>query len=116
MQIPLSKTAAVALCAVACVVNAEHPEPSFRFEFAALDTNGDMYVDPQEFGDFTERMREAMRARFGDGRGAAADRVLKLYGGADADGDGLLNEAEFDALREKMEGMRQQMRRRPRDR
>ena len=116
MQIPLRTIAAVALCALAGAASAERPEPPARFEFAALDTNGDQYVDSQEFGNFTDKMREAMRARFGGGREGPADRMLELYGGADLDGDGLLNETEFDALREKIEGMRQHMRQRPRSR
>ena len=106
MQIPFRTIAAVALCAALGVANAEPSEPPTRFEFAALDANGDQYIDPQEFGDFTDKMREAMRARFGGGREGPADRMLQLYGSADVDGDGLLNEAEFDALREKLQGMR----------
>ena len=114
MQIPFRTIATVALCAALGVANAEAPKPPGEFEFAALDTNGDQYVDPEEFGVFTDKMREAMRARFGGGREGPADRMLQLYGGADADGDGLLNEAEFDALREKLEGMRRHMRQRSR--
>lgn len=116
MQIPLRTMAMAAamVCALVGAAGAEQPEPPARFEFAALDTNGDQYVDPEEFGVFTDKMREAMRARFGGGREGPADRMLELYGGADLDGDGLLNETEFDALREKMEGMRRHMRQRSR--
>ena len=110
MQITLRTIAVAMLYALVGVASAEQPEPPARFEFTALDTNGDQYVDPQEFGDFMDKLREAMRARFGGGREGPADRMLELYGGADLDGDGLLNEAEFDALREKMEGMRRHMR------
>ena len=111
VQIPLRTIAAVVLCAAIGAADAEKPEPPVQFGFTALDTNGDGYVDAQEFGDFTDRMREAMRARFGGGREGPADRMLELYGGADLDGDGVLNETEFDALKEKIEGMRRHKRR-----
>ena len=115
MQNLLTMLAVAVLCAVTCVASAEQTEPAVRFDFFALDTNGDMYVDPQEFGDFTERMREAMRGRFGNGRGGPADRLQQLYGGADTDGDGMLNETEFNALKEKIEIMRNHMHQRMRD-
>ncbi len=116
MQISITMIAAAALCVAAFLANAEESEPPARFEFVALDTNGDMYVDPQEFDDFTERLRDAMRARFGGGREGPADRMLQLYGSADADGDGMLNETEFDVLKEKMDSMRYHMRHRLRER
>ena len=112
MQNPLTTMAAAVLCAMSCVANAESSVPQVRFEFLALDANGDDYVDPQEFGVFTDRIREAMRARFGGDREGPADRLLQLYGAADADGDGMLNEAEFDALKAQVESKRGRMRQR----
>ena len=107
--------AAVALFAVTLVADAEQPERPGGFDFFSLDTNDDSYVDQQEFSVFVDELREAMRARFGGGREGAADRMLQLYGTADADGDGLLNEAEFAALKEKLESRRNRMRDRRRD-
>lgn len=114
MQSLVMMLSLAALFAMTCAASAEQSEPPLRFDFFALDTNGDMYVDPQEFDDFTGKMREAMRARFGGGREGPADRLQQLYGGADADGDGLLNETEFNALKEKLESMRNHMRQRMR--
>lgn len=110
MQNPHMTMAAVVLCALTCVASAESTVPQVRFDFLTLDTNGDDYVDPEEFGVFTDKIREAMRARFGGGREGPVDRLLQLYAGADADGDGMLNETEFDALKEQVESRRRHMR------
>ncbi len=115
MQNSLTIIAAVAVLAVTLVADAEQAERPGGFDFHALDTNDDSHVDQQEFGVFVEELREAMRARFGGGRDGAADRMLQLYGSADADGDGLLNEAEFAVLKEKLESRRSRMRDRRRD-
>ena len=112
MQNRLTTIAAVVLCATTGIASAEEPRPQVEFDFYSLDTNGDMYVDPQEFGVFTDKIREAMRLRFGGGREGPVDRLLQLYGGADADGDGMLNETEFAALKEQIESMRGRLRQR----
>jgi len=94
--------------------------PQEPADFAELDTNADMYIDKQEFDRFTEQMREQMRERMRErfqsggrpGGKPGGDRAAKLYADADADGDGLLNESEFEALKASAQAMREKMRQR----
>ena len=95
---------------------AESGGPPALAEFAELDTNADMYIDPQEFQSFTEKMREKMSERFRGGFRAggngSGDRATQMYADADADRDGLLNESEFAVLKENLQAMREKMRQR----
>jgi len=94
--------------------------PPAPAEFAELDTNADMYIDKQEFEQFSEQMREKMRERMRErfqggarpGGKAGGDRAAQLYAEADADRDGLLNESEFEALKASVQAMREKMRQR----
>ncbi len=73
--------------------------------FSDVDSNADMYIDPEEFEAFIEQMRPRDR---GDRR-PPVDRMTRMFERADSNQDGLLNEAEFDALQPYMRRIRERI-------
>ena len=76
----------------------QRPEPP---SFTEIDSNADLLISREE-------MQAAMEARVGDRgprRGRGPDPEAR-FDHVDEDGDGYLNEAEFDAARTKMEDRR----------
>ncbi|MEO1248159.1 MAG: hypothetical protein AAFX56_20980 [Pseudomonadota bacterium] len=116
MKTTLAAIAMAALSICAGTATADSAEQPAQVSFADVDANADMYIDKQEFEQFSEKARESVRKRvrerFQSGRGATGERAAKLYADADADKDGLLNEAEFAALQESVRAMREKMRQR----
>ncbi|MEM8814690.1 MAG: hypothetical protein AAGE85_02625 [Pseudomonadota bacterium] len=108
--------AAIAMAALSICAGTATADSAEQVSFADVDANADMYIDKQEFEQFSEKARESVRKRvrerFQSGRGATGERAAKLYADADADKDGLLNEAEFAALQESVRAMREKMRQR----
>ncbi len=114
MKTTLAAITAVTILASACAMSAESTEFPEAPTFEALDLNSDLYIDKQEFEQHMDKMREAMSDRFGGWRRGGGKgpgkRWAQFYDDADADGDGLLNEYEFNALRASMQEKRGQMR------
>jgi len=75
--------------------NMDRPTPP---TFSDIDANGDQLISQDEMRTFMEGMMARMHARKG-GRHNPFER-------GDADGDGYLNEEEFNEMRNAMRGMR----------
>ncbi len=75
----------------------ELPEPP---TFAEIDANGDQYIDAEELTTFIQNARPP--GGKGGGKRGNKDPMQK----ADVNGDGLLDESEFNALRDRMREMR----------
>jgi hypothetical protein len=82
--------------------------------FSDLDTNDDLYIDKDEFREFMENRRKEMGERFGGARQppfkGRGDHFATFYDEADSDGDSLLNEYEYETLKERMADMRENWR------
>ena len=80
--------------------------------FADIDTNADMYIDREEFSQFSAGMREKVGGNFRSRPGGKSpeDRAARMYDEADVDGDGLLNEEEFNSMQDSMRQRREKMR------
>ena len=94
------RAAIIALVGVACTSLAL-AEGGFRPQppsFADLDTNGDSLISREEL----QNARKGMPGGRGGERKVPEGGEFDPIAMADADGDGYLNEDEFDALREKM--------------
>ena len=77
----------------------DEPKGRPAMDFETIDTNEDMYIDQTEFDAFIETVREAAKARFRGDRGGPGKRMSQSYDEADADGDGMLNQEEFAAMK-----------------
>ncbi len=76
----------------------QRPEPP---SFTEIDSNADQLISREEMEAVMEARAGDRRPRCGDGRDPEA-----RFNRVDEDGDGYLNEAEFDAARAKMEERR----------
>ena len=93
------------------VANAgEHERKHTPPNFSDIDSNDDALISNEEFELFMQQKREEMAE--GRGRGPRGMNPVEM---GDEDGDGYLNEAEFDSLRNRMKERHGRRFRRDRD-
>ena len=78
------------------------PEPP---TFADIDANGDQYIDAEELTTFIQNARPPGRK----GGGKRGNRDIDPMEKADVNGDGLLDETEFNEFRDRMRERRDRM-------
>ena len=102
--ISIGSVAAIVLVSCFAIAD-ENDRPDFQPEFSEIDTNDDLYISKEELEEHFVRIRSAVGRGF-EGRrgnrmpgGGRKDRMAQLFDDADSDGDGLLNEYEFEEMR-----------------
>lgn len=89
----------ISLGLASTAIAGEHERKHTPPSFADIDSNDDALISDEEFQAFVQKKRDEMAERDGRGRGPRRMNPVEI---ADEDGDGYLNESEFDSLRDRM--------------